>query len=168
MFRTLLKAITFATLTATLASAEDLPVPQGDVILTISGNVECVNVDKTAQFDLALLEGMDATTFETTTIWTKGKQVFQGVSLKLLVEALGLEGTKLNASAINDYTVEIPMSDAVEGGAIVAYRLNDKTMSVREKGPLWIVYPYDSNDTYRSEVTYSRSIWQLDRIEVLD
>jgi hypothetical protein len=39
-------------------------------------------------------------------------------------------------------------------------------MSVRDKGPLWVIYPYDSDD-YRSEVIYSRSIWQLDRLEVV-
>ena len=41
-------------------------------------------------------------------------------------------------------------------------------MSLRDKGPLWIVYPFDSNPSYSTEVTYARSIWQLDRIEVLD
>ncbi|MDP5360810.1 MAG: oxidoreductase, partial [Paracoccaceae bacterium] len=35
------------------------------------------------------------------------------------------------------------------------------------KGPLWVVYPYDMSADYRSEVIYYRSIWQLDRIEVV-
>ena len=38
---------------------------------------------------------------------------------------------------------------------------------MRDKGPLWIIYPYDQNTDYQTEVIYSRSIWQLDRIEVL-
>ena len=67
---------------------------------------------------------------------------------------------------INDYAVEIPSDDWVEGGPIVAYLNNDEPMSVREKGPLWVVYPYDSDAAYQTEVTYSRSIWQLDRIIV--
>ncbi len=46
--------------------------------------------------------------------------------------------------------------------------MNGETMPVRRKGPLWIVYPYDSDEAYRSEAIYSRSIWQLDRIEVTD
>ena len=44
--------------------------------------------------------------------------------------------------------------------------MNGEIMSLRDKGPLWVIYPYDQNAAYRSEVTYSRSIWQLDRIEV--
>ncbi|MGR3607464.1 MAG: oxidoreductase, partial [Sulfitobacter sp.] len=39
-------------------------------------------------------------------------------------------------------------------------------MSRRGKGPLWIVYPYDNNPSYKTETIYSRSIWQMDRIAV--
>jgi len=40
-------------------------------------------------------------------------------------------------------------------------------MSVREKGPLWVIYPYDSDAKFRTEVIYSRSIWQLDRLAIV-
>ena len=50
--------------------------------------------------------------------------------------------------------------------ALLAFERNGKPMSVREKGPLWIVYPYDSDAKFQSEVYYSRSIWQLDRLAV--
>jgi hypothetical protein len=83
-----------------------------------------------------------------------------------LTDAIGTETGTLLATAINDYTVEIPLSDATEGGPILAMRMNGEIMSLRDKGPLWVIYPYDQNAAYRSEVTYSRSIWQLDRIEV--
>ena len=60
------------------------------------------------------------------------------------------------------------VEDAVEGGPIIAYRLNGDRMSVRDKGPLWVVYPYDSDQVYQTEVIYSRSIWQLYRIDVIE
>jgi hypothetical protein len=41
-------------------------------------------------------------------------------------------------------------------------------MSVREKGPIWMIFPYDSVEAFRTEQTYARSIWQLDRIAVTD
>ncbi len=90
------------------------------------------------------------------------------MSLSTLVDRLGIEGASLRATAINDYTVEIPLSDAVEGGPMIAYRMDGEIMSVRNKGPLWVVYPYDSESDYRTEVIYSRSIWQLDRIEAVE
>ena len=119
-------------------------------------------------YDMERLEAMGVTTIETETIWTEGVQTFTGVPLAELAGELGLHDGVLLASAINDYTVEIPVSDAVQGGPIIAYMANGAAMSVRDKGPLWIVYPYDSNPDYKSELIYSRSIWQLDRIETSD
>lgn len=112
------------------------------------------------------LAGLGPVGFTTATIWTDGPQAFTGVSLHRLMEDLGVESGVLLASAVNDYTVEIPVSDATPDGPIVAFERNGERMSLRDKGPLWIVYPYDNNPVYQSEVIYSRSIWQLDRIEV--
>ncbi|MBT8411547.1 MAG: molybdopterin-dependent oxidoreductase [Octadecabacter sp.] len=134
----------------------------GETLLTVTHDGEVQT------YDLDALQEMGAATFETETIWTDGAQSFTGVPLTALVEDLDLDDGVLLASAINDYTVEIPVSDAVEGGPIIAYLNNGAPMSVRDKGPLWIVYPYDSNPDYQSEQIYSRSIWQLDRIETSD
>ncbi len=150
------------------ADAGPLAVPQGEVILTVTGNIHATNAGDTAQFDLAMLQDIDGTEIATTTIWTDGVQRFKGVSLLELVNVLGVSTGTLLASAINDYTVSIPVTDAVKGGPIIAYLLDGNTMSVRGKGPLWVIYPYDQKAEYRSEVTYTRSIWQLDRIEVSD
>ena len=91
---------------------------------------------------------------------------FAGVSLKDFLAEIGVAEGRLSAVAINDYAIEIPVSDAVAGGPLIAYEMNGRAMSPREKGPLWIVYPYDSNVDYQSETIYSRSIWQLARIDV--
>lgn len=114
------------------------------------------------------LETLPQTEFETSTIWTEGTQRFTGVSLDILLDAAEMTGGVIKATALNDYSVEIPVSDAISGGPIVAHRLNGETMSARDKGPLWIVYPYDARVEYQTEVIYSRSIWQLSRIELVD
>lgn len=146
--------------------AADLPDPEGEVVLTISGGIAHTNAGETAQFDMAMLEAMQPVTFETETIWTEGVQSFTGVPLVRLMEAVGADADSLSATAINDYAVQIPREDWVEGGPIIAFLQNGEPMSVRDKGPLWVVYPYDEVADYQSEVTYSRSIWQLDRITV--
>jgi hypothetical protein len=33
-------------------------------------------------------------------------------------------------------------------------------------GPFWLVYNYDANPEFRTELIYARSIWQLARITV--
>ena len=155
-------------LTALPASAETLPSPQGDILLTVTGNLTNTNAEGAAQFDLAMLESLPVTEFSTSTVWTDDVQRFEGVALAHLIEVLGIDGTQLHATAVNDYGIDIPIKEIDESGPIVAYRMNGKTMSLRDKGPLWIVYPYDSSPEMRSEVIYSRSIWQLDRIEAQD
>ena len=133
----------------------------GDTILSLTHNGQTQTFDRTA------LQALGTTTIETTTIWTEGTQVFEGISLARLAQEIEVQDGTLMATAINDYTVEIPLSDAVENGPILAMSMNGAAMSVRDKGPLWVVYPYDADADYRSEVIYSRSIWQLDRIEVV-
>ncbi len=112
------------------------------------------------------LEALSATKFKTSTIWTDGIHSFTGVSLLDLAKELGVENGSFIAKAINDYSVRIPVSDATRNGPIIAYKKDGEKMSVRNKGPLWIIYPYDNNAKYQSEVIYSRSIWQLDSLKV--
>ncbi|EEE35430.1 oxidoreductase, molybdopterin binding [Rhodobacteraceae bacterium KLH11] len=94
-------------------------------------------------------------------------QSFEGVSLDVLLNHVQAEDGTIRAVALNDYAVTIPTSDAIEGGPIVAYSRNSRAMSVRDKGPLWIIYPYDTNEAYQSEEIYARSIWQLNRLEIV-
>lgn len=151
----------------TFVMAEDVRVLAGPAILTISDDLEQEDGGDTFVFDRASLMTLPATTFETSTIWTDGVHSFTGVSLQTVALEMGVNDGWFLATAINDYTVEIPLSDAVEGGPIIAYLMDGEEMSIRDKGPLWVIYPYDRDADFRSEVVFSRSIWQLDRLEIL-
>jgi hypothetical protein len=70
------------------------------------------------------------------------------------------------AEALNGYAVEIPVADLDDKAPIVAYFINGESFSRRDKGPLWVVFPYDSDEKYKSEVNYAYSIWQLQRLTV--
>jgi hypothetical protein len=149
------------------AAAQGLAEPAGQPILTISGAIGITNGEGVAVFDRAMLETMPVVTTKTSTIWTEGVHEFTGVALADVLAAVDAMGATLRATAINDYAVDIPVSDAIPEGPIIAYAMDGSAMSVRDKGPLWIIYPYDASEDYRTEVVYSRSIWQLNRIEVL-
>lgn len=159
-------AIAAGALAATPLLAADLAQPQGEIILTISGAITNFNDEGSAVFDAEMLGMLPVVEFATSTIWTDGQQTFTGVSLVDLLAHVGSEGTSISATAINDYAIEVPLSDIADGAPILAYMMNGSPMSVRDKGPLWVVYPYDSDPKYQTEVVYSQSIWQLDRIVV--
>jgi hypothetical protein len=133
-----------------------------DAVLVVRGP------DGQTAFEMDDLRAMPRTAFTTRTIWTEGEVLFEGVELAALVERLGLQGRDLRLVALNDYAVVIPAADATAGGALVAYAVNGNPMSVRDKGPLWLVYPFDSDPAFRTESVYARSIWQLARVEVVE
>lgn len=120
---------------------------------------------RTVEMTRADLEALPRETIRTKTIWTDGEVEFEGVSLATLVMELGLSAEEMSFVALNDYAVSIPLEDAVANGPIIADRMNGAPMAVRDKGPLWVIYPFDSNPEYQAEKYYSRSIWQLHRIE---
>lgn len=117
---------------------------------------------------LKKLDQMDQTVFETTTIWTDGKVAFSGVPLKTLLVEMGAKGRAVEMVALNDYSVTMPIDALEDTAPIVATRMNGKAISVRDKGPFWVVFPYDSHPKYQTETVYARSIWQLNRLQVVD
>ena len=109
-------ALTFASALFFASAAVALEPAEGEVLLTVTGAIGQTNAGDAAAFDLAALEGMEtALVIETTTIWTEGMQTFEGVALVDLLAAIEAEGANLRAIALNDYAVDIPVSDARRG-----------------------------------------------------
>lgn len=119
-------------------------------------------------FTIEDLDKLDQSGFKTSTIWTEGVVEFTGVSLSEVLEAAGAEGSSFELTALNDYAIFITASELEDGVPLIATRRDGMLMSVRDKGPFWIVYPYDSERKYRTETTYARSIWQLNHISTIE
>lgn len=111
---------------------------------------------------------MAQVTITTTTLWTEGENTFTGPSLRNVLDAAGLGDNDLTLTALNDYAIEIPAPAADATYPIVATRMNGAPMSVRDKGPFWVIFPFDSEPDFRTETIYAQSIWQLDRIELAE
>jgi hypothetical protein len=135
--------------------------PAGPVVLTIA-----LSEQAKAEFDMAAIEKLPQHSFKTTTPWHAQARTFTGPLLRDLLAAAGAKGTALRAVALNGYKTDIPFEDAAKYDVIVARLLDGKPMAVRERGPLFIVYPFDSRSELRAERFYSRSAWQLRTLEV--
>lgn len=123
---------------------------------------------KSVGFTLEELDKLEQHEFETKTPWIEGNAKFSGPLLRNILAAAGADGAEVKAVALNDYVVSIPFSDATDHDVIVASRLNGSTMSIREKGPLWVMYPFSDEPALRQEKHYSRCIWQLNRLELVN
>jgi hypothetical protein len=111
-----------------------------------------------------MLESLGMYTLETSTPWYNGLVRFEGIRLQRLMQEVGAEGDKVIAYALNDYSTEIPLSDFTQYEVMLALKRDGQYMSVRDKGPLFIVYPYDSMPELRHQKYYSRSAWQVARM----
>ncbi len=150
---------------AVFASAATPVLAQDALALQITA---AASASEPVELSLEALDALDQSTFTTTTIWTDGETRFSGVPLKALLAHLGAQGSTVEMVALNDYAVTMPIAELEDDAPIIATRMNGETMSVRDKGPYWVVFPYDSDPKYKTEVNYSRSIWQLNRVRVID
>ncbi len=148
------------------AEAGPLPAPKERPILTVSGNISVTNQGNTAVFDRAMLEAVGTVSFETETPWYSEPVKFEGVPLAKLMQHLGAKGEHIVVTALNDYSSDIPFTDIMKYNVILATKQNGQYMSVRDKGPLFIVYPFDSDPELKHQTYYGRSVWQVSKIAV--
>lgn len=146
--------------------AGELSKPTGKVLLTVSGNIENTNEDGKAIFDTASLEKLGMVSFQTTSPWYNGRTTFTGIPLQKLMDFVGTKGSVVKVTALNDYTTVIPLNDFRKYNVILALKINGKYMQIRDKGPLFIVYPYDNIPELNNQIYYSRSAWQVSRMDI--
>lgn len=130
-------------------------------MLTISGEVAKQTLTREQLIQLA------DRTIKTQTPWTEGEQVFLGISAQKLLEKVNKPAHSLKAHALNDYWATIPTDDIKKYNPIFAIKKNGDWMRVRDKGPIWVIYPLSDFNQLDNEVLHSRMAWQVDRIEVL-
>ena len=146
------------------SSAAGLEKPAGKVILTVSGSITHTNAGDKAEFDRAMLEALGASELALTTPWTDGRQVFNGVLGSKVLDAVGASGEQIVAKAINDYQVKIPVSDLRNYPVLFALKQNGRYMRVRDKGPIWIIYPRETHPELDADQITDRWVWQLSEI----
>ncbi|MCI5078683.1 molybdopterin-dependent oxidoreductase [Oricola sp.] len=149
-------------------AATALEQPTGSVILTVKGAITQTNSDGVAKFDQAMLAALPGREAMMKTPWIEDETRFSGPYLRAVLDEVGSKGSKLIVRALNDYAAEVPASDAIEFDTILAIKMNGKPMSVREKGPLFLIYPFDTNPNLYNEKYFTRSVWQIMEIEVVE
>ncbi|WP_226778886.1 molybdopterin-dependent oxidoreductase [Oceaniglobus trochenteri] len=140
------------------------PVAGGDTetILRITGSID----QPAATFDLESLRAMPQTTLVTSTVVTDGTHRFTGVLMRDLLDSVGASGDIVVATALNDYIVDLPMSDFHDYDVILAHAMDGAPLERDDKGPLWIVYPRDDHAELQ-DIRYDyRWVWHLSGLEV--
>ncbi|RGP36550.1 oxidoreductase [Pseudotabrizicola alkalilacus] len=157
---TVLALASFSLLTVlpggTTSARSDTP---GAVLLTVHGPSGAQDLN------LADLDSFDQHSFTTSTIWTTGLMEFSGPALTDVVASAGSGTGGLRLRAANDYSITLNPSMLEPRAPIIATRINGQTFTLRERGPLWLVFPYDAHARFRTEQIFAASIWQLTDID---
>jgi hypothetical protein len=140
--------------------------PQERVILSVTGAISDADGSGRIDFDLKALEQLGFNKLRTWTPWTEGQVEFEGVSARRLIEAVGARGTEVKARALNDYEEVIPIDDFHRYQVLLAVRMNGELMRARDKGPIWIVYPWSDHPELDDFATREKSVWQLNALHV--
>lgn len=148
----------------TVAAFQTPASAQDGFLLRIEGDL---NGKAGVAFDAEELLTLPRQDIVTETIWTSGTETFSGPALSDVLRAAGAGDGDLRLVALNDYAVTIPREVVEETLPIVAVLRDGARFGVRDKGPLWIIFPYDAEPRFRNEQIFAYSIWQLVSIEVL-
>jgi hypothetical protein len=144
-----------------LAGAQTMAEPE-KTVLQVTGQI----AGGTANLDMDALQNLPTARIETSTVVTDGMHVFTGFLMRYLLDWLEADGDMITAIALNDYIVDIPISDFHEFDVIVAYSMNGVPLRRDDKGPLWIIYPRDDHEILQ-DIRYDyRWVWQLNRLDV--
>jgi hypothetical protein len=148
------------------ARACNLPQPPTDVVLTIEGAIKECNAGLAVQLDRTMLDAMPRKTIKTSNPWDQKVTAYEGVLLRDLMNYVKAGGQTATFSALNDYRSDIALADMERYDVILAFRRNGEDIPVRDKGPLFVVFPFSDVPELANEARYAQSVWQVNRVTV--
>lgn len=90
----------------------------------------------------------------------------RGAKVEDVLNASGLVGDTVHVVALDGYAVDLPRGDFAKYPALFATEIDGKKLSVRDKGPAWIIYPVSDFKELDDPVFEARSVWQLKTVTV--
>lgn len=135
-----------------------------ETLLTIRGT-GCCEGRSEVTLNRSAFDALPQHSIVTQTPWTEGKHTYSGVLLRDLVRYAGLRGAEIKVAAINDYWATLPLSDAEHYPVLLASARDGQPLTLRTKGPLWVIYPLSDYPELDRELYHSRMVWQVNTVE---
>lgn len=119
-------------------------------------------------FTIDDLRALPLTEFETSTVWTQGADTYTGVLLLDLLYHIGHTTVRgaVMVRALDGYSAQVEADLITAEAPLLSFLRNGTPMSVRDQGPIWLIFPYDNNPAFRTESIYAKSVWQVRSLEV--
>ena len=119
------------------------------------------------RFSEADLLALPQVTVRTRTEFTDGVVEIVGPLARDAIAFIDVgSATTVHLVAANDYAIDIPLSDLTDYDVILAMQTNGERLSIRDKGPIWLMYPLDDHAELQDKIYTGRLIWQLTTMEL--
>lgn len=106
-------------------------------------------------------------TVRTRTEFTDGVIEFIGPLARDALASIEIgTATSVHLVAENDYAIDVPLSDFINYNVILALKADGKRLSLRDKGPIWLMYPLDDHAELQDPSYNIRLIWQLTKMQL--
>lgn len=148
------------------STAHAIPSPQGDTILWISGKISQSNSESGIEMDEAMVQELDKSTIRTNNHVIKEVIEYSGPTLISLLDYVGATGTQIKVTAWDEYVATIPITDIKNYQVLLATHESGQRMTIDDKGPFFIVFPFSDYPELKSDYYYSLSVWQIKEIVV--
>ena len=154
---------------ASLKSGDPIPAPEGRVILEVIGALAKPNKNGKLLFDRATLEKIGVIRYPNKNKWYSEEVVFEGVSMKALLDAVGVPdgSVKVRMRALDDFQSDAPLEDFKKWPVMLALKMNGEYMSIKNKGPIWVVYPTHIDPEVGMPAFQAKWVWQLHELVIM-
>jgi hypothetical protein len=151
----------------TLKAGDAIPAPSQDIVLTVTGKIGTTNAGSTIVMDVPTLESVGLVDYKVHDPFEDKDVTYEGplMSDLLALWKVPSDATNLHVVALNDYVVDVPISDIRQWPVVFAMKEDGTYMPVSTHGPAMLVYPY--NDFQFDHTVYNdRWAWQIKSIEI--
>lgn len=117
--------------------------PYSAAIETMVGKTSRRNARANVELDVDSLDVVPLSRPNTGTPWHHEPRTLRGPVPCDLLAAIGKKEMMPQIEALNDYVASVPVSDTIHHEVAIAGRTGSEFISVRERGPLFIIDPPD-------------------------
>lgn len=133
------------------------PLADTSTILTLTDSA-----GQTRNFSLPDIERLGTYRLYTETFWPGEGGNYEGVLLKDLLATVNIEGVDaILVEAIDGYAQSLPRRDWERWPTLVATRKEGQPMTVRNKGPLRIIFPMESDPELQNRDMGAHWVWMI-------
>lgn len=139
------------------------------VVLTVYGDITLNNHHYNRQdFTLSELQALTQAEITTAHPWSTEPHHYRGVDMNSLLNFLFSHRRvlSLQLEALNNFSIDVSWEQISSHSPILAWQENKQVMSLRNKGPLWLVLPFDQVSKVQQADFLHFMVWQLRVIRV--